>query len=312
MRIVSFLSSATEMLFALGLGEQVVAVSHECDFPPAVQCLPRATRSWIDSTRTSGEIDDEVKRRVAAGQPLYGIDEELVAKLAPDLIVTQAQCDVCAVRHADVIDLVQSRPELRAARVLALNPQSLDDVLLDIERVGRAADAMDAASVFVQSLRRKIDHVASRTAGLTTHERPRVVCIEWVQPLMAAGNWTPALIELAGGRSGLAEAGLHSGYIAWEEVRTFNPEVLLVAPCGFDLARSCEDALLLRKLPSFGELSAAKSGRVFVIDGNAYLNRSGPRLVESLEILAHLIQPQLFPPPAIEDAWRRWSVVGGQ
>ena len=304
MRIVSLLSSGTEILFALGLGELVLAVSHECDFPPAARELPRATRSWIDSSLPSGQIDDQVKLRLAAGQPLYDLDAELICRLAPDLVVTQAQCDVCAVRHADVVDLVRARPELRSAGVVALNPQSLDDVLADIGRIGRAAEAASAAEALIESLRRRIDCIASRTAKLPEAARPRVVCIEWVEPLMAAGNWTPGLIDLAGGRSGLAVPGRHSGYISPDELSEFDPEVLLIAPCGFDLARSRQEAARLAQLPGFGELSAVKTGRAFVLDGNAYLNRSGPRLVESLEILAHLIQPQLFGPPPLAGAWQ--------
>jgi iron complex transport system substrate-binding protein len=304
MRIVSLLSSGTEILFALGLGEQVVAVSHECDFPPAAQQLPRATQSWIDSSAASGQIDEQVKTRLAAGQALYDLDAELICRLAPDLIVTQAQCDVCAVRHADVLDLVKARPELSATRVVALNPQSLADVLQDVRQIGNAAGAAPAAQRLALALQKRIDCIASRTANLNLAQRPRVACIEWVQPLMAAGNWTPQLIGLAGGRSGLATAGRHSGYITYADLQSFDPEVLLVAPCGFELARSVQEAALLAQLPGFAELSAVKSGRAYVIDGNAYLNRSGPRLVESLEILAHLIQPQSFEPPPLGNAWQ--------
>ncbi len=304
MRIVSLLSSGTEILFALGLGEQVVAVSHECDCPLAAQVLPRATRSWIDSSLTSDQIDQQVKHRLAAGQPLYDLDADLICRLAPNLIVTQAQCDVCAVRHADVVDLVQARPELRATHVVALNPQSLSDVLQDVQQIGNAAGAAPAAQRLVVALERRIDRIAARTANLLPADRPRVACIEWVQPLMAAGNWTPALIDLAGGRSGLAVAGQHSGYVTCADLQAFDPQVLLVAPCGFDLARSLQEAALLPQLSGFAELSAVKGNRVYVIDGNAYLNRSGPRLVESLEILAHLIQPQLFGPPPLTNAWQ--------
>ncbi|MEX2172881.1 MAG: cobalamin-binding protein [Pirellulaceae bacterium] len=304
MRIVSLISSATEILFALGLGGQVVAVSHECDFPAAANRLPRATRSRIDSSRPSGEIDDQVKSLSLAGGPLYEIDGELLAGLAPDLIVTQSQCDVCAVRYADVLDLVQTVPSLRAARVLALNPQSLEEVLTDVCRVAQAAGAASLGDRLASALRARIEAVASQTARLSEAERPSVVCIEWTEPLMAAGNWTPRLIELAGGISGLAVAGRHSGYITWEAIRQFDPDVLLVAPCGFDLTRSVQEAAALTSLPGFAELNAVKCGRAFVIDGNAYLNRSGPRLVDSLEILAHLIQPQLFPRPPLDAAWR--------
>ena len=304
MKIVSLISSGTEILFALGLGEQVVAVSHECDFPPAAARLPRATRSWIDSSMASDEIDRQVKRCLEAGQPLYDLDAELICRLAPDLIVTQAQCDVCAVRYADVVDLVASRPELSKSHVLALSPRSLDDVLADVRRVGAAAQAVKAGDRIFANLAGRIEYIGARTRRLATEERPRVACVEWVLPPMAAGNWTPGLIELAGGRPGLAENGKHSDYFTSDDLRLFDPQLLLVAPCGFDLERSQREAQLLWGLPGFRELSAVKAGRAYVIDGNAYLNRSGPRLVDSLEILAHLIQPQLFRPPSLAHAWR--------
>jgi len=308
MRIVSLISSGTEILFALGLGDRVVAVSHECDYPADALTLPRVTRSWIDSSKPSGEIDQQVKHCLAAGQPLYAIDTEILCRLAPDLIVTQAQCDVCAVRLADVADLVRSRAELQSAQVLALNPQSLAEVLADIRRVGKAAGAADEATRLCALLNERIKRVAATTAHLPAAERPRVVCLEWISPLMAAGNWTPELIELAGGCSGLATSGRHTDYVGWNDIRAFDPEVLLVSPCGFDLARSRREAELLRGLLGFAELSAVRAGRAFVIDGNAYLNRSGPRLVESLELLAALIQPELFPAPVGELAeGRAWS-----
>jgi len=308
MRIVSLISSGTEILFALGLGQRVVAVSHECDYPAAALELPRATRSWIDSSTPSGEIDQQVKHCLAAGQPLYDIHAEMLCRLAPDLIVTQAQCDVCAVRLADVVDLVGSRAELQSAQVLALNPQSLAELLSDICRVGNATGAADEASRLCMRLNERINRVSTTTACLPMADRPRVACLEWMLPLMAAGNWTPELIELAGGRSGLATPGRHTDYVAWNEIREFDPEVLLVAPCGFDLARSRREAELLGGLPGFAELGAVRAGRAFVIDGNAYLNRSGPRLVESVELLAYLIHPGRFAAPTGELAeGRAWS-----
>jgi iron complex transport system substrate-binding protein len=307
LRVVSLISSGTEILFALGLGEQVLAVSHECDYPPSAAMLPRATRSCIDSCLPSGQIDEQVRHRLEVGQSLYEIDAELLCRMAPDLIVTQAQCDVCAVRFADVQQLVHSRPELRLARVLALNPQSLDDVLTDICRIGEACNA-DTAEQFVHQLRVRIAAIARVTRELPEVSRPRVLCIEWVAPLMAAGNWTPELIALAGGRSGLATAGQHSGYCQWVDIQAFDPEVLVVAPCGFDLDRSRQEAEQLRRLPSFANLSALRNGRAYVLDGNAYLNRSGPRLVESLELLAFLLHPDRFPQPAGElGEGRAWS-----
>jgi iron complex transport system substrate-binding protein len=287
-RIVSLLSSSTEMLFGLGLGEQVVAVSHECDYPPPALHLPRATRSLVDSSRGSRQIDEQVQSLVAAGGALYEIDGELLVRLAPDLIVTQAQCDVCAVRYQDVLDLVAAEPRLQNTRVLALSPTSLADILDDIQGIADAADASAAGRRYVAELQRRIDSV--RQASQALARRPRVVCLEWLDPLMTAGNWTPELIALAGGESCLATAGRHSGYTEWSAVTQCNPDVLLIAPCGFDLTRSQAEARQLWSLPGFAELTAVKRGRAYVLDGNAYLNRSGPRIVDTLEILADLFR----------------------
>src|SRR5262245_45876054 len=277
------------MLFALGLGEQVLAISHECDYPPAALHLPRATRALIDSSRSSGEIDAQVRSLTAVGAALYEIDRELLCRLAPDLVVTQAQCDVCAVRYQDVLDLVAAEPALAAARVLALNPSSLAEILADIQRVGDATGASAAARQYVAGLQQRIN----RAGAPPLTPRPRVVCLEWLDPLMTAGNWTPELIERAGGESCLAIPGRHSEYVAWPAVAHCNPDVLLVAPCGFDLARSQQEARRLWSLPGFAELAAVQGGRAYVIDGNAYLNRSGPRIVDTIEILAGLLRGQL-------------------
>ena len=302
MKIVSLLSSATEMLFALGVGEQVAAVSHECDYPPEVSHLPRATRSRIDSSQPSARIDEQVRELTASGGALYEIDRDLLCRLMPDLIVTQAQCNVCAVRYQDVLDLVASEPALAHTQVLALNPSSLADVLSDIQRVAKAVD--DAACVverndvgsvvnvahrYVAELQGRVDRVAANNITV----RPRVVCLEWLEPLMTAGNWTPELIKMAGGASCLAEPGRHSDYVEWSAVLACDPDVLLIAPCGFNLERSQLEARRLWQLPGFADLAAVKNGRAYVLDGNAYLNRSGPRIVDTLEILASLLRGRL-------------------
>jgi iron complex transport system substrate-binding protein len=294
MRIVSLLSSATEMLFALGLGEQLLAVSHECDWPPQARQLPRATRSRIDSRQSSLAIDLQVKQLLAAGEPLYEIDEPLLRKLAPDLIVTQAQCDVCAIRLADVLRLQAAAPELQHTRVLPLNPDSLEDVFADLARIGAATNTPTKAAALIAGYRARVATIVERTAKLTSGDRPRVLCIEWIEPLMPAGNWTPQLIEYAGGVSGLAVTGEHSHYATWDDVAAFDPQVIIVAPCGFDLPRTLHEAIQLPRVPVWQRLTAVQSGRVFAIDGNALLNRSGPRLIETLEVLAQLIQPQFF------------------
>lgn len=305
LRIVSLLSSATEMLFALGLGPQVLAVSHECDWPAEVKSLPRATWSRIDSSQSSAAIDEQVKRLFASGEPLYEIAEPLLRDLRPDLIVTQAQCDVCAIRLEDVLRLRDQAPELAKTKVLPLNPNSLADVLHDVERIGKATGTDDRARHLVDSYRERIELITSSTSHLKRADRPRVLCIEWIEPLMPAGNWTPQLIDFAGGISGLAISGEHSDYAVWQAVAEFDPQVILVAPCGFDLPRTLVEATTLPLIPQWPQLTAVRDGRVFAIDGNALLNRSGPRLVESLEVLARLIQPQLFPEIEHREYWQR-------
>jgi iron complex transport system substrate-binding protein len=297
MRIASLLSAATEILYSLGMGEHIVAVSHECDFPADVNAKPRVTRSNIDSAQSSDQIDRQVHDRIAAGAPLYEIDAEQLAKLAPDLIVTQAQCDVCAVRYADVVDLVRSRPELQHAKIVALNPQSLDDVLSDILRIGEAAGAIDRAVAVVSKQRARISTVARSFTALAETDRPKVALIEWIEPLMLAGNWVPELIRLAGGRCDLTKSGIHSAYTEWSALEAYDPDVIVVAPCGFDLDRTRLESQSLLRHPNWPRLFAVRNGRVFIADGNAYFNRSGPRLVDSLELLAHFVHPQQFPSP---------------
>jgi iron complex transport system substrate-binding protein len=315
MRIVSLLSSATEILFALGLGDQVLAVSHECDYPPAVSRLPRGTRSLIDSSLPSGQIDAAVGEHVSSGRALYEVDGELIHQLRPDLIVTQAQCDVCAVRYADVIDLVQSDRDLARTRVLALNPGSLAEILGDVERIGAATGTNTVARAYIDSLVERIERIKSRTAGLEVARRPRVICLEWLDPLMAAGNWTPELIALAGGTSGLATAGQHSTYTEAQAILEYDPQVLVVAPCGFDLPRTIQEAQSLLSQVFWGPVEACQTGRVFAVDGNAYLNRSGPRIIDSVEILAHLFHPDLVGEPLWVisgcEPWTRLAPAGG-
>jgi iron complex transport system substrate-binding protein len=289
LRIISLISSATEMLYALGLGDNVVAVSHECDWPPEIAGKPRVTIANIDATQSSGKIDCQVKEKLAAGDPLYGIDGELIASLRPDLIVTQAQCDVCAVRLDDIRAMIADRPELRRTRLASLQPNRLQDIFEDIQRLGEATQRDFAAQAFVAGLQNRVESARHRVAQqLAHHDRRRVAIIEWTEPLMLAGNWTPELVDLAGGCCPLTTAGEHSRYHDWSEIAAFDPEVIVVAPCGFDLPRSVCEATCLERLPGWFATAAARGNRVFALDGNAYLNRSGPRIVDTLEILAEL------------------------
>lgn len=296
MRIISLLSSATEMLFALGLGRQVVAVSHECDWPPEVKLLPPATKSNVDSSQPSDVIDRQVKALLAAGETLYQVDRDVVEYLQPDLIVTQSQCDVCAVRHADVLRMVGDSAVLKNTRVVDLNPSSLKEVLADIRKVGEAAGVGCSAEEYIDSLRDRIDAVSARVVDAP---RPRVAIVEWCEPLMLAGNWMPDLVQRAGGENLITRAGEHSPYVEWNDFVAANPDVVIVAPCGFDLARSRIESQSLLRRPEFANLKAVRNERAFVVDGNAYFNRSGPRLVESLEILGYLLHPSRVPPPRV-------------
>jgi len=311
MRIVSLLSSATEILFALGLGDQVVAISHECDYPPEATKLPRATRSLVDSSQPSQAIDEQVKRLMASGDALYDVDRELVRDLKPDLIVTQAQCDVCAVRYQDVVDFVAVDSALQNAQVVALNPRSFSDILADIYRVAQAAGATAASTALVRSLLTRHNAVIARALPRYSEDRLGVAVIEWTEPLMAAGNWTPDLVYAAGGTPLLAVPGEHSDYLTWLDVVGVRPDVLIIAPCGFNLERSQVEARRLVSLPGYRNLPAVANDRAYVIDGNAYLNRSGPRIVDSLELVGYLIRPDRFDLPTGELAeGRAWARLG--
>ncbi len=287
MNLVSLLPAATEMLFLLGAGPEVRAVSHECDFPSEAAALPRATRCRIDPTASAAEIDRQGRRFFELGEPLYELELELLAELAPDWLLTQSQCEVCALPYETVRRAVETTPELARTQVFDLNPQSASEMLHDFTRLGRAIGREQAALQVEQELRARMDRVAAASAARST--RPRTVLIEWTAPLMIAGNWLPELIELAGGAPGVSTPGSPSRETDWAEVLAFDPEVIVIAPCGFDLTRSREELETLRRLPHWHELSAVRAGRVFPVDGNALFNRPGPRIVDSLELLAGLL-----------------------
>jgi iron complex transport system substrate-binding protein len=293
--------SGTETLFALGLGHLLVGVSHACDWPAATASLPRLTRSRIDGGASGQEIDDQVRALMASGQPLYEVDTELLADLCPDLIVTQSQCDVCAVRYDDVVRLVADRPALRSTRVLGLNPRRLEETIEDAVRLAEAAGPPAAGVQLAEQLRARIDAVREKTM-----RRPAVVvaCLEWLDPPMLAGNWGPELVELAGGIQPLTQAGAHSTYTDWPSIIAGTPQAIVVCPCGFDLERSAAEARSLNRVPGWTELGAVREGRVYALDGNTYFNRPGPRLIDTLELLAHLLHPEVCAPPA-NGLWRR-------
>ncbi|NIR29556.1 MAG: cobalamin-binding protein [Gammaproteobacteria bacterium] len=290
-RVVSLLASATEIVCALGLESHLVGRSHECDYPASVRRLPACSEPEIDITRPSAEIDRDVRERVKAGLSVYKVSEAALRELQPDLILTQTQCEVCAVTPRDVEDAVCEWTG-RRPRIVSLEPVRLDDVWKDIQRIGAALDAEQRARRLVARLQERMHAVVERAR--TRASRPGVGCIEWVDPLIGAGNWIPELVEMAGAENVFGAAGEHAPQLEWEELVRADPQVMAIMPCGYDLATTRRDAALLAERAQWPALRAVRGGRVAVIDGNQYLNRSGPRLVESLEILAEIFHPDVF------------------
>jgi iron complex transport system substrate-binding protein len=301
-RIVSLIASATEIVAALGFEDQLVGRSHECDFPPAVKRLPVCTAPKFDVEGSSYEIDQRVKAVVQEGLSVYRVDGERLRDLEPDVIVTQDHCEVCAVSLREVERTVCAW--LRSCpRLVSLRPDCLADLGTGIEQVADALDAREAGAELVARLFGRIEDIGRRARSLPG--RPTVACVEWVEPLMAAGNWVPELVELAGGVNLFGVAGKHSPWMTWEELVAKDPDVIVLMPCGFDIERTCRDLPLLRDRPGWAGLRAVRAGRVFVADGNQFFNRPGPRLVESLEILAELLHPEAFAFGHEGVGWRR-------
>jgi iron complex transport system substrate-binding protein len=297
MRIVSLLASGTELVCALGAGDQLVGRSHECDHPTWVTRLPSLSRPTFDIEGSSDDIDRRVREKLRAGEPLYAIDEAQLDALAPDIVITQTHCEVCAV-NADT-------PGCRTRnRIVALETGSLEGILSAFGDVAGVLGRAEAGAKLVADLRARMRRWREVTAQLP---RPRVVCLEWTAPPFALGNWGPELVALAGGESLLGNAGRHSTAIPWESVRAAAPEVLIIAPCGFGLARTAGEMPALEAQPGWATLPAVREGRVFIADGNLYFNRSGPTVFDTIDLLAEMLHPQVFPPRHEGTCWRRWS-----
>lgn len=290
MRVVSLIASATEIVCALGCEDFLVARSHECDWPSEITKLPQASRPSFAIRGGSRAIDLAVKDRLAKALSIYEVDAELLKRLKPDVILTQTQCQVCAVTPGDVERAVCQMAD-HEVRVVALEPNRLGDVWEDIRRVADALGVLEKGEALIARLRRRVLEIGVRSAKL---EKAGVATIEWIDPLMAAGNWMPELIELAGGTPVFGEAGKHSPWMEWDDLVRKDPDVLLISPCGFGIARTQEELPLLEKHAGWGELKAVRENRVYVADGNAFFHRPGPRLVESLEILAEILHPETF------------------
>jgi iron complex transport system substrate-binding protein len=283
MRIVSLVPSATEMLYALSLGSDVVGVTHECDFPAGARELPKVTRDVLPAGLSSAQIDAAVKERTLAGDSIYELDVEQLHALGPDLIVTQALCAVCAVSYDDVraiADELDTHPQ-----VISLDPHTVGEVLGDARTLAQATDAKDAAVELVRDASARIDRVRLAVRGA---KRPRVVALEWLDPPFVAGHWTPQLIDYAGGEDVLGLAGEHSEERSWEEVAAAQPDVVIAMPCGFDDELSYREAEMHRDA-----LAGVGAGEVVAVDAAAYFSRPGPRIIDGLELLAHILHPDL-------------------
>ncbi len=300
MRIVSRLPSATEIVCALGYGDQLVGRSHECDHPASVTELPICSRPRIRVDTSSSEIDRSVKAIVSKGLSVYEIDEETLRTLAPDFIVTQTQCEVCAVSERDVERAVRDWLDGRG-EIISLNPNRLEDVWTDIIRVATALGNRGNGEDVAETLCERMSEIHERTARL--ERRPRVAVIEWIEPLMAAGNWMPTLVDMAGGRNLFGKAGEHSPWMTFDELERSDPDVVVVAACGFGLERTRNEMHPLTDRSEWRALTAVAKGQVFLTDGHHFFNRPGPRLVESLEILAELLHPESIAPRHRGPAW---------
>jgi iron complex transport system substrate-binding protein len=302
MRICSLLPGATEIAFLLGLGDEVVGVTHECDYPAEAREKPVIVRSLIDSNRmTSIEIDRWVTERLRNKQGLYIIDEKRLREAAPDVILTQGLCDVCAIDYNEVVNA--SATLANKPKIVSLTPNCLTDVLSDVARVGEATGHRLKAEQVVRDLEQRISAVreqaARRSAG------PRVACLEWFDPIYAAGHWVPEMIELAGGHDVLGRKGAPSEKINWKTVVDLAPDVIVLMPCGFDTQRTAQEATALNRLEGWHDLPAVRAGKVFAVNGHAFFSRPGPRLVDGLEILAEIIHPESFSRQTASDSVQR-------
>ena len=296
-QIVSFLPSATEMACALGLSDQLVGITHECDYPPEVRGKAIVVRKALPiETMSQREIDVAVSERMREGRSLYEVDEKLLQQLAPDLILTQDLCQVCAPSGNEVSQALHLLP--KKPQILWLTPNSLEEIFSNLRELGEATGHSKKAEELIAGGRARLQKTQAVTESLTV--RPRVFCMEWLDPVYCSGHWVPEMVKIAGGLDALSQAGADSVRIPWEEVVEWKPEVLIVTPCGFDLEQTIEQSRQLFTYPAWSTLPAVLNGRVYAVDANSYFARPGPRVVDGTELLAHLIHPELF-------SWHRSS-----
>jgi iron complex transport system substrate-binding protein len=290
MRIVSFLPSATEIVCSLGLADELVGITHECDHPPEVQRKPVVVRSAVEMAGlTDRQIDEAVSRRLQSGRSVYQVDEPLLRELDPNLILTQDLCQVCAPSGNEVAAVLKSLP--RQPQILWLTPRSLEGIFENILSVGQATGKSDIAENLVRNLKERVARIREKSRKVGN--QPRVFCMEWFDPIYCSGHWMPELVEYAGGRDELGREGQDSVRLSWKEVQAWAPEILILAPCGYHLEQALRQGQGLTRYPGWEDLPAVQQKKVYVVDANSYFARPGPRIVDGLELLAHLIHPEL-------------------
>jgi iron complex transport system substrate-binding protein len=304
-RIISLLPAATEIVCALGLEENLVGRSHECDFPSSVKQLPICSEANFPDGLSSAAIDKKVKELLNDALSVYTVKREVIKELNPDVVITQAQCEVCAVSLQEVEEALENYLD-KQAHIVSLQPNSLEDIFNNIREVAVALDVTGRGNQLIEDLQERVDIVRHKLKF--NENKPTVACIEWLEPLMVSGNWVPELLSVAGGVSVLAEAGKHSPFVQWVDIQLQDPEIIIVMPCGFSIEHTMKEMDILLQLPGFADLKAVKNDRLYIADGNQYFNRPGPRIVDSIEILAEIINPKQFMFGYEGDGWIKFSL----
>ncbi len=304
-RIISLLAAGTEIVCALGLEAQLVGRSHECDYPESILNLPVCSEAMINPSVDSAAIDRQVKGTLTDALSFYHVDRELIKQLKPDVIITQTQCAVCAVSFNDVKEALKDLLDY-PVEIISLEPDSLNAVFTDIKTVSEVLGVPERGADLLDRMQERMDLIRHKLKFIS--QKPTVACIEWIEPLMMAGNWTPEMVEIAGGQAVLAQSGKHSTAIEWTDFVQADPEIIVVMPCGFGIERTLKEMDTLLQQPYFQELQAVKNNQLFIADGNQYFNRSGPRIVDSVEILAEIINPKQFVFGYEGEGWIRFSV----
>jgi iron complex transport system substrate-binding protein len=304
-KIISLLPAATEIICALGMEQNLVGRSHECDYPESVKSLPVCSEAKFADGLSSIEIDNRVKEILTDALSVYTVDREMIQQLNPDIVITQAQCEVCAVSLKEVEQALENLLD-KDATIVSLEPNVLNDIFTNIETVAKAIGADGQGELLLESLHERVDIIRHKLKFIEV--KPTVACIEWLEPMMLSGNWIPELINIAGGQSVLTISGKHSPYVSWEALKAEDPEIIIVMPCGFGIERTMREMGILLSLPGFPELKAVKNNRLYIADGNQYFNRSGPRIVDSIEILAEIIYPKQFIFGYEGNGWIKFSI----